>query len=72
MSENENTVDEVLTANEHAAVYAMTNVTSSNGALAGAKSYFVHERDIDYHDADATLFTKSYGSADNVAAVKYD
>lgn len=69
---SENTVAEVLTEDSNAAIYVMENVTSSNGALAGAKSYFAHGHDVGYDDVDGTLFTKGYGSADNVAAVKHE
>lgn len=71
MSED-NTVDEVLVENETAAVYAMANVTSSNGALSGGKKHFADEYGIDYSDLDATLFTKGFGPAENVVAVKHE
>lgn len=69
MSQN-NIVETVLVENEQAAVYVMGAVTSSNGAVSGAKSHFADEHDVAYSDLDATLFTKGYGPADNVAAVK--
>jgi len=67
----ENAVGEVLTESDTAAVYVMENTTSSNGAISGAKSHFADEHDVDYADVDGTLFTKGYGPAEQVAAVKH-
>lgn len=69
---DENVVGEVLVEGTTSAVYAMENTTSSNGAISGAKSHFANEYDVDYSDVDATLFTKGYGPAEQVAAVKHD
>jgi hypothetical protein len=71
MSE-QNIVGEVLVENERAAIYGMDNTSSSMGAISGAKSHFADEFDVDYDDLDATLFTKSFGPAEQVAAVKHD
>jgi hypothetical protein len=68
----ENTVAETIVANENGAIYAMENVTSSNGALSGAKQHFADAHDIPYGEIDGTLFTKGYGPAEKVAAVKHD
>jgi len=67
---SENVVADVLTESETAAIYSMDNVTSSTGALAGAKSHFADEHGYEYDDVDGTLFTKGYGRAEEVAAVK--
>lgn len=69
MSES-NIVEDTLVENERAAVYVMGAVTSSNGAISGAKTHFADEYNVAYSDLDATLFTKGYGPAENVAAVK--
>lgn len=69
---NENIVGEVLAENESAAVYVMENTTSSNGAISGAKSHFADKHGVEYGEVDGTLFTKGYGPADQVAAVKYE
>lgn len=67
----ENEVGEVLVENDTAAIYAMENTTSSSGAISGAKSHFADEHDVAYGDLDATLFTKGFGPAEQVAAVKH-
>jgi hypothetical protein len=72
MSEEENVVEAVLAENEDAAVYVMGNVTSSNGAISGAKSHFAETFDVPYSEVDGTLFTKGYGRADKVAAIKHE
>jgi hypothetical protein len=69
---SENTVAEVIVVNDDGAIYAMENVTSSNGALSGAKKYFADEHDVSYGKIDGTLFTKGYGPAEKVAAVKHE
>jgi len=70
MSE-ENVVDEVLASSDKAAVYAMKNTTSSSGALAAAKSRFAEVNGLDYAEVDGTLFTKGFGPAEKIAAVKH-
>lgn len=69
---SENAVAEVIVENDGGAIYAMDNVTSSNGALSGAKKHFADEHGVPYSEVDGTLFTKAYGPADKVAAVKYE
>jgi hypothetical protein len=69
---DENVVGEVLVENDDAAIYAMENTTSSNGAISGAKQHFAEKHDVEYGDVDATLFTKGYGPAEQVAAVKHE
>jgi len=71
-SDEENVVGDVLVENESAAIYAMENTSSSNGAISGAKHHFAEEHDVEYGDVDATLFTKGYGPAEQVAAVKHE
>jgi hypothetical protein len=68
----ENVVGEVLVEGDRAAVYAMKNTTSSNGAISGAKSHFAEEHGVEYGDVDGTLFTKGFGPAEQVAAVKIE
>lgn len=67
-----NDVGEVLVENDTAAIYAMEDTSSSNGALSGAKSHFADEYGYEFGDVSATLFTKGYGRAEQVAAVKVD
>jgi len=69
---SENVFGEVLVENDDAAIYAMENTSSSNGAISGAKRHFADEHGVEYGEVDATLFTKGYGPAEQVAAVKHE
>ncbi|AGF91233.1 hypothetical protein HAPG_00047 [Halorubrum phage GNf2] len=68
----ENYVNEVLAESETAAVYAMGNTTSSTGAVSGAKKHFADKNGYNFDDVDGTLFTKGYGPAEHIAAVKHE
>lgn len=63
-------VTETLVEDVNGAIYEMDNESSSNGALAAAKSHFADKFDYDYNDCSSTLFNRRrYRDEPRVVAV---
>lgn len=66
-------VAETLVEDSSGAIYEMDKESSSNGALASAKSHFAEQFDYDYSECSSTLLNRSrYRNEPRVVAVKHD